>query len=163
MPQLDLATFPSQIFWLAISFALLYLLMAKFALPRIERIVAARRGRVDGDLERASRLQAEAETVMAAYEKALSEARMQAQATIKVTLDRLNAVASERQAQAGAQLAKRLAEAERRIAAEKARALADLPEMAAEVARIAVARLAGKEVGSGTVVEAVNSVIKERA
>jgi F-type H+-transporting ATPase subunit b len=163
MPQLDFSTFPSQVFWLAISFAVLYLLMAKFALPRIERIMTARRSRVDGDLERASRLQAEAEAIMAAYEKALSEARMQAQATIKLTLDRLNAVASERQAQAGAQLAKRLQEAERRIAAEKSRALASLPEMAAEVARSAVARLAGKEVAGGTVAEAVNSVIKERA
>jgi F-type H+-transporting ATPase subunit b len=163
MPQLDLATFPSQVFWLFVTFAVLYLLMAKLITPRIERIVTARQSRVDSDLERASRLQSEAETVMAAYEKALAEARMQAQATIKLTLDRLNAVAAERQSQAGAQIARRLEEAERRIAAEKNQALASLPQIAAEVAQSAVARLAGKEIGAPAVAAAVESVIKERA
>lgn len=163
MPQLDFSTFPSQIFWLAVSFAVLYALMATLIVPRIERIVTARQARVDGDLERAGRLQAEAEAIMQAYEKALGEARMQAQATMKATLDRLNQVASERQSQAGAQIARRLEEAERRIAAEKARALAALPQVAAEVAQSAIARLAGKEIAGGTVAAAVDSVIKERA
>jgi F-type H+-transporting ATPase subunit b len=163
MPQLDLSTFPSQIFWLAVTFAVLYALMATLIAPRLERIVTARQSRVDGDLERASRLQAEAEAVMAAYEKALGDARMQAQATLKATLDRLNQVASERQSQAGAQLARRIEEAERRIAAEKTKALASLPQIAAEVAQSAIARLAGKEIAGGTVAAAVDSVIKERA
>src|SRR3954468_1543982 len=142
MPQLDLSTFPSQIFWLAVIFAVLYALMAALIRRPLERIVTARQSRVDGDLERASRLQAEAEAVMAAYEKALGDARMQAQATLKATLDRLNQVASERQSQAGAQLARRIEEAERRIAAEKTKALASLPQIAAEVAQSAIARLA---------------------
>lgn len=163
MPQLDFSTFPSQIFWLAVSFAVLYALMATLIVPRIERIVTARQARVDGDLERAGRLQAEAEAIMQAYEKALGEARMQAQATMKATLDRLNQVASERQSQASAQIARRLEEAERRIAAEKTRALASLPQVAAEVAQSAIARLAGKEIAGGTVAAAVDSVIKERA
>jgi F-type H+-transporting ATPase subunit b len=163
MPQLDLSTFPSQVFWLFVTFAVLYLLMAKLIAPRIERVLGARQIKLDSDLERASTLQAEAEAVMAAYEKALSEARMQAQATLKATLDRLNAVASERQSQAGAQIARRLEEAERRIAAEKERALASLPQIAAEVAQSAVSRLAGKEIGRGAVASVVESVIKERA
>ena len=38
MPQLHAHTFPSQIFWLVVSFVLLYLLMRAVALPRIEKI-----------------------------------------------------------------------------------------------------------------------------
>jgi len=163
MPQLDFSTFPSQIFWLFVSFAVLYLIMATLIVPRLERIVTARQGRVDGDLERASRLQSEAEAIMQAYEKALADARAQAQASMKATLDRLNQVASERQSQATAQLTRRLEEAERRIAAEKTQALASLPQIAAEVAASAVSRLAGKEIAGATVAQAVDSVIKERA
>ena len=163
MPQLDFSTFPSQIFWLFVSFAVLYGLMATLIVPRLERIVTARQGRVDGDLERASRLQSEAEAIMQAYEKALADARAQAQATMKATLDRLNQVAAERQSQATAQITRRLEEAERRIAAEKTQALASLPQIAAEVAQSAVARLAGKEIAGAAVTAAVDSVIKERA
>src|SRR4051812_39184884 len=122
MPQLDFSTFASQIFWLVLSFVVLYLLMAKLIVPRIERVIEERRSRIEGDLERASRLQAEAESVLAAYEKALAEARSQAQTVMKETTDRLNAIAAQRQAEAGARIAQHLAEAERRITEEKSRA-----------------------------------------
>jgi len=72
MPQLDITTFAPQIFWLAVSFVVLYVLMSRLALPRIGAILAARSGQIEGDLDAARRLKAEAEAAVAAYEKALS-------------------------------------------------------------------------------------------
>src|SRR6266849_5060015 len=95
MPQLDLSTFPSQIFWLAVFFVVLYLLMTKLAIPRIERVIDERRARVEGDLDKAGQMKSEAEAVIAAYEKALADARHQAQLTMKETSDRLGAIAAE--------------------------------------------------------------------
>jgi F-type H+-transporting ATPase subunit b len=161
MPQLDFSTFPSQLFWLTITFAVLYLLMAKLILPRIESVIGARQSRMDGDLERASRMQSEAEAVMAAYEKALATAREKAQATMKETTDRLNAIAAERQAQASAMISRKLAEAERRIGEEKARAMASLREISVEVAQAAASRL-GAPVDAGRAGAAVDTVLKER-
>ena len=97
MPQLDISTFTPQLFWLAIWFVILYLLMAKLALPRVNRLIETRRQRREGDLARAAQLKADAEAASAAYQKALAEARAQAQATIKETSDRLAADAAERQ------------------------------------------------------------------
>jgi F-type H+-transporting ATPase subunit b len=162
MPQLDFSTFPSQLFWLTITFAVLYLLMAKLILPRIESVIGARQSRMDGDLERASRMQSEAEAVMAAYEKALATAREKAQATMKETTDRLNAIAAERQAQASALIGKRLEEAERRIAEEKGRAMASLRELATEVTQASVSRLIGAPVDTARAGQAVETVLKER-
>src|SRR5690242_16711020 len=113
MPQLDLATFPPQLVWLAITFIVLYVLMARLGLPRVGGVIAARRARIDGDLEKASQMKAEAEAVIAAYEKALAEARSQAQQTMKETTDRLNADAAERQRQIAEKLAAETAGAER--------------------------------------------------
>jgi len=48
MPQLDIATFAPQLVWLAISFILLYVLMAWVGLPRISKAIAARRARMLG-------------------------------------------------------------------------------------------------------------------
>ena len=83
MPQLDVATFAPQLFWLAISFMVLYLLMAKLGLPQVSAAIQARRSRLDDDLARAAQMKAEAEAVMAAYEQSLATARAQAQTSIK--------------------------------------------------------------------------------
>src|SRR5260221_4721643 len=143
MPQLDLSTFPSQIFWLAVFFVVLYLLMARLALPRIEKIIDERRNRVEGDLDKAGQMKSEAEAVIAAYEKALADARHQAQLTMKETGERLAALAAERQRQAGAVIAERTRAAEKRIAAAQSAALADLRGVAVHVARNGAAQLVG--------------------
>ena len=69
MPQLDVSTFTPQLVWLAISFIALYLLMSRLALPRVDAIIEARRKRMDDDLARAAAIKAEAEAVIAAYQK----------------------------------------------------------------------------------------------
>ena len=163
MPQLDFHTFPSQIFWLVVTFAVLYWLMARMAVPRIQRIVEERRNRIDTDLEKAAQMKTEAEAVIAAYEKAIADARAQAQATMKETSDRLAAQAAERQRQANETLARQVAEAERRIAAAKDAALANVRAVAVDVARAAVSRLVGIEIDEGRAGAAVDTVMKERA
>jgi F-type H+-transporting ATPase subunit b len=163
MPQLDVSTFPTQIFWLAVTFAILYVLMAKLAMPKIEKVVEGRRRRVEGDLEKAAQMKAEAETVIAAYEKALADARHQAQLTMKETADRLGAEAAERQRKAALVIAERTSEAEKRIGAAKAAAMSSLREVATEVARAAVGRLIGGEIDGARAGAAVDAVLKERA
>jgi len=72
MPQLDLATFPSQLVWLAITFVALYLVMTLVGLPRVGGIIAKRRDRITGDLDKAQRMKTEAEAVIAALEEGLA-------------------------------------------------------------------------------------------
>jgi F-type H+-transporting ATPase subunit b len=163
MPQLDLSTFPSQIFWLAVFFVVLYLLMAKLAIPRIERVIDERRNRVESDLDKAGRMKSEAEAVIAAYEKALADARHQAQLTMKETSDHLAGIAAERQRQAGAVIAERTGVAEKRIAAAKSAALADLRGVAIDVAGSAAAKLVGSTVDEARAGAAVDAVLKGRA
>src|SRR5882757_856756 len=146
MPQLDLTTFPSQIFWLVVCFAVLYFLMKTLALPKIETIVEERRHRVEGDLEKAAQMKAEAEAVIAAYEKALADARHQAQLTMKETSDRLAAIAAERQREANAVIAAKTTAAEHSIATAKTAAMQNLRALAIDVARAAATRLIGAEI-----------------
>src|SRR5260221_7911990 len=117
MPQLDLSTFPSHIFWLAVFFVVLYLLMAKLAIPRIERVIDERRNRVENDLDKAGQMKSEAEAVIAAYEKALADARHQAQLTMKETSDRLPGIAAQRPRHARAVIPQRTPPARKRTPA----------------------------------------------
>jgi len=54
-PPFDSQTFPSQLLWLSVIFILLYVLMARVALPRIASIIEDRRKHVDDDLAEAQR------------------------------------------------------------------------------------------------------------
>ena len=143
MPQLNIPDFLPQVVWLAIWFVILYLLMAKLGLPRIEAIMEARRRRREDDLARAAQLKSDAEAASAAYQKALADARAAAQATIKAMSDRMAAEAAERQHALAARLAQQVDEAERRIIASKQQALAEVRGVAVEVGRAVVEKLTG--------------------
>ena len=162
MPQLDLATFPPQLIWLAITFLVLYVLMAKLGLPRIDRALRARRTRIEDDLDKARQMKAEAEAVIAAYERALAEARQQAQLTLKETIDRLNAEAARRQRETAEKLASETAAAERRIVDAKTAALANVREVAFEVALAAATKLSGAKIDAGQAAAAIEQAMRER-
>ena len=83
MPQLDPNVFSPQLVWLAISFAILYFLMAKVALPRVGRVLEERQERIEDNLETAEELKKQADTQAEAHEKALSGAREQALSAIQ--------------------------------------------------------------------------------
>ena len=162
MPQLDIATYLPQLFWLAVTFIALYLLMTWIGLPRIGGVIAQRRSRIEGDLEKAAQMRTEAEAVIAAYERALAEARAEAQQTLKETTERLNAQAAERLNQAAEALNAETAAAERRIGEARAQALGNIRSVSVEVARAAAAKLAGIESDQASTAAAVDAVLKER-
>jgi|SRR5579864_3393576 len=162
MPQLVLPDFAPQLVWLAITFIGLYLVMAKLGLPRVGGIIAARKARIDGDLEKATQMKSEAEAVIAAYDKALAEARMQAQITLRETTEQLNAQSAERQRKVAEELARQTAAAERQIDAAKRAALDGVRQVAIEVARAAALKLTGSEIGDARAATAVDAALRER-
>jgi F-type H+-transporting ATPase subunit b len=163
MPQLDVSTFLPQLVWLAITFIVLYLLMWKLGLPRVDAIIAARRKRLDDDLARATEIKAEAEAVIAAYQKTLAEARAQAQAAIKERTERFAAEAAERQRQLATALAEQTRAAEQEIAAAKERAFAEIRNVAVDVARSITEKLTGSAPAEARLTPAVDRAFAERA
>jgi F-type H+-transporting ATPase subunit b len=143
MPQLHIPDFLPQLFWLAVWFVVLYLLMAKLGLPRIAATLQARRRRREDDLAEAGRLKDEAEAANLAFQRVMSEARARAQAVINEASARLAAEAAERQRQLAATLATQVEAAERRIAAGREQALAEVHGIAADVGRAMVEKLTG--------------------
>jgi F-type H+-transporting ATPase subunit b len=163
MPQLHVQDFPPQLIWLAITFVLLYLLMSKVALPRIGQALDARAFRISQDLDRAAKLKDEATGVLAAYEKALADARTQAQAAVKAVSERAHKEAEAREAELARKLAVDTEAAERRIRAARETAMASLTQMAAEITRAAAEKLIGLPVDQAAAAQAVAAAAKERA
>jgi F-type H+-transporting ATPase subunit b len=159
-PPFQKETFASQLFWLVIAFALLYVLMSKLALPRVGSIIEARRARIDGDLATANELKTSADTAMAAYEKSLAEARSRAQTIGNETRDRLNAEAEKSRKALDQQLNAKLAEAEKTIAATKTSAMSNVRSIATDAASAIVTRLVGTAPTDAAVASAIDGVLK---
>jgi F-type H+-transporting ATPase subunit b len=145
-PPLDSKTFPSQLFWLVIFFAALYLLMSRLVLPRIAAILEARRNRIEGDLARASALKEETEAALNSYQKALSDARGNANDIAKSTRETVNADISAKQHALDADLSAKAQAAEAAIGKSKAKAMASVNDIAADTAADIVAALTGGKV-----------------
>jgi len=159
MPQFDLSRFPSQIFWLAVTFLVLYWIMSKVALPRIGDVLEARANRIGSDLDRAASLKGEADRIRAAYEKTLAESRAKAQEVGRATESALARDAAARQAAVGTDLTARIRDAESRIAAAKAAAMSNLAGVAADAATLAVSRVAGIQVAPAEAANAARAVL----
>jgi len=163
MPQLDFATFPTQLFWLAVTFIILYVLMKWLVLPQVAAMIKARRDQLDADLASAEQLKAEAEAALAAYQQALATARAQAQAVVKQTTDRMAAEAAERQRQLNEALARRITAAEGQIAAAKERALSEIHQIAIEVGLAVTERITGSAPDTTKMEAAVDRAMAEHA
>lgn len=154
-PPMDAHSFPSQIFWLVIFFALLYLLMSKVALPKMAAVLEKRHKAIESDLSRASALKHETEAAIQHYEKSLADARANAQG---IATDTRSRIATEIEAERSAlekTLSAKLAEADSRISATKAKAMQDVHEVAAETAAEIVSELTGHKVSKEHAAKAI--------
>ena len=160
MPQFDPTSFPSQLFWLFVSFIILYWVVARFAIPRIGGILEQRERVVQDDLDRAETLKADAEKALADYEAAMADAREQARALMHKVAQEAKTAAEARNKDVGAELTAQITEAESRIAAARDEAMAGLAVIAAEAAQEAAARLARLDVAKADAESAVNDAMK---
>ena len=154
-PPFDPTTFAPQLVWLAISFAALYLIMSRIALPRVGSVLTERRERIQRDLAEAERLKGETDAALATYEKSLADARSKAQGMAKDMRDKVAADMDRERQRVDDANASKLAETETRIADTKARALANVEQLAAETAGAIVERLIGQQVNADDIKKAV--------
>ena len=159
-PPFQPDTFASQIVWLVVTFVALYLIISRIAVPRIGGIVEERSKRIEGDLAAAQGLKAESEAALAAYEKALADARNRAQTIAGETRDKLNAAADERRKALEAELNVKLAAAETQIAKTKSDAMANVRGIAVDAASAIVERLTGTAPPAPAVNAAVDDALK---
>lgn len=163
MPQLDPSVFPSQLFWLVLTFVPLYLFFWKVVLPRVTDVRETRRGRIEADLEKAEALKTEAEAALADYETTIAQATAKAQESVREASRKMAEDAEKQRAALAERLNEQLAEAEQRIADEKARAIGDIGTIASDLAQAATSRLVTGEISQDEAAAAVETVMRESA
>ena len=163
LPQLDIATWPSQLFWLVVLFGAGYLVMAKIVTPRIGAVLEERRQTVDGDLEKARAASADAAKIRADYESDLEKARIEAAEFAKQAAMEATKKAEAADAKIAKKLAGKVGAAEAKLAKAKTSAMANLNDVAAEAAMAAVASLAGIKTSSAQASKTASSIATKLA
>jgi F-type H+-transporting ATPase subunit b len=161
LPQLDAQTYPTQIFWLIVTFAVLYAILSKVALPRIAEVLEERQERISDDIDTAERLRSEAAAVQADYEKALAEARSKAHDLFRETAETVAKEQAEAEAEAAGKTARKTKTAETRIAKQRDEALQGLSDVASEAAIAATLKLIGVKPSAAAVGKAVEAATAE--
>ena len=159
-PPFDASTFASQLLWLTITFVVLYLLMSRMALPRVGAIIENRQKRIAGDLAEAQGMKDQSDAAIAAYEKALAEARGRAQTLANEAREKHAAAAEADRKTLDSKLNAHIAEAEKTIAASRASAMTNIRGIASEAAAAIVERLIGTAPASNDVSTAVGDALK---
>ncbi|MBC6404637.1 MAG: F0F1 ATP synthase subunit B' [Rhodospirillales bacterium] len=143
MPQFDMSTAPSQIFWLLVVFGLLYLTFVKVVLPKVGGVIEMRSNKIEGDLARAQSLKDEAEEAVAAYEKALAAARAEASQILHEAAGATRQQLEAETATFEKDLNEKVQAAQARIAAAEAEARSYLQEIAVAAAGLTTEKLIG--------------------
>ncbi len=144
MPQLCFDWFPNQIFWLVITLVVIFLVLSRVALPRIAAILAERQGTITNDLAAAEDLKAKAVEAEEAYNKALADARAEAQRIAAQARAEIQEGLDDAIAKADAEIAAKAAESEKAIADIRAGALESIQVVAKDTAAELVTALGGK-------------------
>ncbi len=156
MPQLDISTWPPQLFWLAITFLALYFVISQVAIPRTGGVIELRKSTIDGDLAAAQKLKSETDNAIKSYEAALAEAKAKAQAINIENRNTLNAEIEAERAKLDAALGAKISAAEKKVAASRDKALGEVADMAAEIAGDIVQQLTGAKVTKAAAIAAVS-------
>jgi F-type H+-transporting ATPase subunit b len=157
LPQLDMATWPGQLFWLAVTFTVLFIFLWRVILPKIGTAIENRRDRIADDLDAAATLKLQSDESATEYERLLTEARSKAHA---MAMDNRAAVESEVAAEAAdadEEIAKRQETAEKRISEMRTVALANVRDIAIDTTQAIVSELTGTKADAKAVAAAVDA------
>ncbi len=142
-PPFNSEYFATQIFWLAVFFAVLYLVLSRTILPRLSANIERRSDTIANDLDEAARLNEQAEEAQRALEVKLAQAHARARATADAARAEMDEEIAQETQRVDAQVAEKLDEAEAKIAKLRDEAMSNVSAIAIGAADAIVARLGG--------------------
>ena len=160
LPQLDPSTYPSQIFWLFLVFAFLYVFFARKSLPEISETIENRAERIRNDLDSAAKLKDEVASVQATYEESLSKARKDASELFQQIENDIKIQSEKNTKEFQERASEEMAKLEKNIDKARKSAMEDMSNVAAEVATEAAEKIIGVRADESSAKAVVKSLNK---
>ena len=162
MPQLNPEFWISQIFWLTITFGILYVVLSKLILPKISANLESRKLQISDNIEAADRQRKESEKKLKEYEEIINESKIEAKNIFNQTRNKALADIDSKRELLDKQIDEEIRKAEDEINQLKKNAPTKINKIATETASILTQKLIGTEVNNSSISAIVDDLSKKR-
>lgn len=149
LPQFDMAPLTSEAFWTIVSFLALLWLMHRFILPEIQRVLDERIERINREIVSAEQLRCENEALKGQYELQLKGIRSEAENIRREAERQANEYHERAVKEVERELRRKKEMLREEVEFAKIQAIAEIRNVAAEVALATVEKLLERQVDSG--------------
>lgn len=160
MPQLDIATFLPQLFWLFISFVLLYFLLSKFCLPKLSAILEQREARIMGNLNAAKAAKEESYKLKQEYDLILAKALKEKNDIFSKATKEMSELMDKKMSDLDLEMESLIKNSEERLKNFKQEANLEINKISEEIALEIITKL-GVQVDKASVAEALRKAETE--
>ena len=134
MPQLDFSTFLPQIFWLFISLSFLYIVLSRYALPRVSDVIEERKDIIAQDIDSAKKYSSETDLAIEELNMKLSEAKINSQSLMNDSLQEIKESNEEKKAILLKEINDDIVAAEAKIQEKKEESLSEISSVSEDIA-----------------------------
>ena len=160
MPQLNPEFWISQIFWLILTFSILYLVIWKIFLPKINYSIENRKSRIVNDLDEAQKLKESAEKKLEEYNKIIENSKQEAKKIIEDERKKLDQDIENKKKDFNNQIEKEITAVEKEIKDLKKTSLSNISKIASETSAELMKKIINTEVNKSNVSAVVDDIIK---
>ena len=158
MPQLDITSFTSQIFWLIVCFFSMYFIMANFIVPRISGVINARQKKIDDSITQADYFKEEAEKSLSKYQDMIKKASDKADKSFDKAEEELKKIVEEKQLQLAERLSFQIKESEDEIKKGKVDALKEVQQISEKISLDIAKRIGIKSITPKDIKDAIKTI-----
>lgn len=162
MPQLDIGTYASQLFWLFTCFGLLYIFMSRVSVPLIGAVLEKRQLHIESTLRRGLELEAKAENLRVEFEQVLAESRQQAHQMLVSSIHDIGISIAQQKKESSEAMVARIQSAQSEISKQKDASLKELKDAAAMIAGDILQKLINIEPDESQIKTAVNQTLQSK-
>ena len=160
MPQLNPEFWISQIFWLTLTFGILYIVLSKLILPKISANLELRRSQIQENIEAADKQREESETKLKEYEEIILKSKLNAKKIFKETREKALKDINLKKDSLDDQINEEIKKAEAEINALKKNAPEKINKIAIEASSEILKNLIGTEINNSSISAMVNDLSK---
>ena len=151
MPQLNPEFWVSQIFWLVLTFGIMYLVLSKLILPKISNNLESRKSQILENIEAAEKQREDSETKLKEYDQIILKSKTEANAMFNQAREKVVKDINAKRDVLDKQIDDEIAKAEKEIQALRDNAPDKINKIAIETSSELLQKLIGAEVNNSSI------------
>jgi len=160
MPQLNPEFWISQIFWLTLTFGILYIILSKFILPKISDNLESRKSQILENIEAAEKQRENSEEKLKEYEEIVSKSKLEAKNIFNLAREKtLKDIGSKKEV-LDKQIDDEIGKAENEIKELQNSAAEKINKIAIDTSSELIQKLIGAEVNNSSISAIVDDLSK---